>query len=82
MPCLVLLDLKLPKVSGVEVLRWIRSQPALVSLRVIVFSSSRQWQNVTGALQAHIDAYVAKPMNFNEWVAMVGALKARWLEDR
>jgi len=82
MPCLVLLDMKLPKASGLEVLRWIRSQPAFVGLRVIVFSSSKEWRDFKGTYELRIDNYVVKPMNFKEWSAMVGALKVHWLKGR
>jgi CheY-like chemotaxis protein len=82
MPSLILLDLKLPRVSGMDVLRWIRSQPALIGLRVIVFSSSKEWLDFKGAYALRIETYVAKPTSFHEWVAMVGALKVHWLKSR
>jgi CheY-like chemotaxis protein len=81
-PCLVLLDLKLPKVLGLEVLRWIRSQPAFVGLRVIVFSSSTQPGDINAAHGLRIDAYLVKPGRFDEWVAMVDNLNVYWLKGR
>src|SRR5262245_21964922 len=59
--CLVLLGLKLPKMSGLDVLRWARSQPALLGLRVIVFSSSKLPVDINAAHALRIDAYVVKP---------------------
>jgi CheY-like chemotaxis protein len=82
MPCLVLLDLKLPKVLGLEVLRQIRSQTALLGLRVIIISSSRQPWDINAAHALRIDAYLVKPSTFDEWVAMVDTLNVHWLQSR
>ena len=80
LPCLVLLDLKMPKMSGLDVLRWIRSQPALHGLRVVVFSSSKLPLDINAAHALRIDAYVVKPGSYDEWVAMVNNLKVYWLK--
>jgi CheY-like chemotaxis protein len=82
MPCLVLLDLKMPKVTGLEVLRWIRSQPALVGLRVVVLSSSNYPADINAAHGLRVDAYLIKPGTFDEWVAMVDTLNVYWLKGR
>jgi CheY-like chemotaxis protein len=79
LPCLVLLDLKMPRISGLDVLRWIRSQPAHLALRVIVFSSSKLPVDINAAHALRIAAYVVKPGPYDEWVAMVDALKTSWL---
>jgi CheY-like chemotaxis protein len=67
MPRLVVLDLRLPKMSGLEVLKWIRSQPDLHYLPVVMLTSSNRR---------------AKPGPFGEWVAMVHALKTSWLDPQ
>ena len=82
MPCLVLLDLKMPKVAGLDVLRWIRSQPEHQALRVIVFSSSKQPGDINAANRLRIDAYLVKPGPVNEWAAMVDNLNVYWLKGR
>jgi len=82
MPCLVLLDLKMPKMTGLDVLRWIRSQPEHIALRVVVFSSSKQPKDINAAHSLRIDAYFVKPGTFNEWVAMVDNLNVYWLKGR
>jgi len=82
MPCLVLLDVKMPKVSGLDVLRAIRSQRALVGLRVIVLSSSKQPLDINPAHALRIDACLVKPIHFDEWVAMVDNLNVYWLKGR
>lgn len=82
LPCLVVLDIRLPRVSGLELLHWIRSHSAFVGLRVIVLSSSTEGPEFKGAYALGIDTYVAKPANFDRWCSMVGALKVHWLKDR
>jgi len=82
LPCLVLLDLKMPKMTGLDVLRWIRSRPQHLALRVIVFSSSKQPKDINAAHSLRIDAYFVKPGPFSEWVAMVDNLNVYWLKGR
>jgi len=81
MPSLVFLDLKMPKVTGLDVLRWIRSQPTLVHLPVIVFSSSNSPSDINSAHALRIDAYLVKPGRLDEWVAMVETIADRWLRS-
>ena len=82
MPCLVLLDLKLPKVSGLEVLRFIRSQPTLIGLRVVVLSSSNTPADINAAHGLRIDAYLVKSSRFDEMLAAVDTLNVYWLRGR
>ena len=81
MPCLMLMDLKLPKMSGFDVLKWLRTQPELETVEVIVLSSSRQPPDIGAAHALRIDAYLVKPGLFDEWVAMVDTLKESWLNS-
>ena len=78
MPCLVLLDLKLPKLSGLEVLKWIRQQPALHPLPVMVLSSSNKPQDVCSAYELHANAYLVKPAQTDGLLKMVGSLRDFW----
>jgi CheY-like chemotaxis protein len=78
MPCLMLIDLKLPGMSGLDVLKWLRTQPVLQTLRVIVLSSSRRPPDIA-THPLVIDEYLAKPAFFDEWVAMVTSLRDTWL---
>ena len=82
LPTLVLLDLNLPKVLGLDVLRWIRTQPSLPRLRVIVFSSSNRQADREAAEALGADAYFVKPNRFNNWIAMANELKTSWLDSR
>lgn len=79
LPCLVLLDLKLPRKSGFEVLSWTRAQPALRRLVVIVLSSAEHEQDVAQAYDLGANSYVIKPMDIAERQETVRLLKGWWL---
>ncbi len=78
-PCLVLLDLKLPKVSGLEVLEWIAKQPALKKLVVVVFSSSALPGDVERAYALGANSYIQKPSDMKQTVEIAQLLKGWWL---
>ena len=80
LPSLVLLDLKLPKVTGFEVLAWLRRQPHLRSLVVIVFSSSADPKDVDRAYELGANSFVQKPPAVEQTVRLVEILNAWWLE--
>ena len=79
LPALVLLDLKLPKISGLDVLKWIRQQPAIHTLPVIVLSSSNKLQDVCTAYEFRANAYLVKPAHMQNLFEMVASLKDFWL---
>ncbi|HOX58857.1 MAG TPA: response regulator [Candidatus Paceibacterota bacterium] len=78
-PGLVLLDLNLPYWSGFEVLDWIRQQPLLRSLPVVVFTSSSRPDDVTRAYDVGANAYMVKPSSLEELKSKVLALRDFWL---
>jgi len=77
-PTHVLLDLKLPELSGIEVLQWIRTQPSIEDLPVIVLSSSREPSDMARARSLGIDAYEVKPVEFATLLATVRSIAERW----
>jgi len=79
LPAMVLLDLKLPIVSGFEVLEWIRKQPELRTLPVVIFSSSSRDADKRKAEELGANEYVEKPASAMEFRAVVERLKLRWL---
>ncbi len=79
MPVLVLLDLKLPKLDGIEVLRQIRSDPRTQLLPVVVLTTSRQEQDIINSYQLGANSYIAKPVDFNEFMESVRQLGLYWL---
>lgn len=80
MPCIVLLDLKLPVKSGHDVLRWIQQRPALKILVVIVLSSSRETSDVDTAYQLGARSYIVKPLSMSKRLEVAKAIKYYWLE--
>lgn len=77
-PGLILLDLKMPKVDGLEVLRIIKSDPKLKTIPVVVLTSSRQEQDLIRSYNLGVNAYVVKPVDFREFVDAVKALGGFW----
>jgi CheY-like chemotaxis protein len=79
LPDLVLLDLKMPGIDGFEVLRWIRQQPTLKALRVVVLTSSDRIQDVNLAYQLGANSFLVKPVDFERFVEISQALKGYWI---
>ena len=77
-PAVVLLDLKMPKVDGLEVLRQIRNDPQLKFIPVVVMTSSREEQDLIRSYELGVNAYVVKPVNFSEFVDAVKQVGAFW----
>jgi CheY-like chemotaxis protein len=80
LPRLVLLDLNLPGKSGLEILKWIREQPALETLLVIVLTSSNAERDIHDAYRLGANSYLVKPSNPDELLEMFNALKLYWLK--
>ncbi len=78
LPSHVVLDLKIPKVSGLEVLGWIREQPELRGLRVVVLSSSGERRDLEQAEALGVDGYFIKPTGSVELVEIVREIVRRW----
>jgi len=79
LPCLVLTDVNMPKKSGLEVLRWIRHQPQLKKLVVVVFSSSALPQDVDQAYELGANAYIQKSADSRQLMEIAQLLKGWWL---
>jgi CheY-like chemotaxis protein len=80
MPDIILLDLKMPLLSGFEVLGWLREQPLLKRLPVIILTSSVQDQDARRAYEAGANSYLVKPTDFNELVETIKNLGDFWFE--
>ena|SRR6266404_12327 len=79
-PALLLLDLKMPRMSGFDVLTWLRTQKNFDGLAVVVLSSSSQESDVQKAIALGADDFLVKPYDFHKLVGLVQAVHARWLE--
>jgi two-component system response regulator len=79
LPQVVLLDLKLPKVDGLEVLRRIRADERTRMLPVVILTSSKEEQDMANAYTSGANSYVRKPVDFNQFVDAIGQLGLYWL---
>lgn len=77
-PAVVLLDLKMPKVDGIEVLRQVKQDPSLKTIPIVVMTSSREEQDLLNSYQLGVNAYVVKPVNFHEFIEAVKQVGGFW----
>ena len=77
-PAVLLLDLKLPKVDGLEVLQQIKTDDRLKMIPVVVLTSSREQRDMVASYQLGVNAYVVKPVDFHEFVNAVKELGIFW----
>jgi CheY-like chemotaxis protein len=78
MPAVILLDLKMPKIDGLEVLRQLRQLPAFATTPVVILTSSREESDLVRGYQLGVNAYVVKPVEFEEFVSAVNKLGIFW----
>lgn len=77
-PAVTLLDLKLPKVNGLEVLQKVRSTPGLRSMPVVMLTSSQEETDVVRSYELGVNAYVVKPVEFKQFVTAIADLGIFW----
>ncbi len=79
MPKLILLDLKMPKVSGIEVLRKIKSDDHKKMIPVVMLTSSKEDRDIVEAYKLGVNAYIVKPVDFNKFIDVVSELGLFWI---
>jgi CheY-like chemotaxis protein len=79
LPVLVLLDLKLPKKSGLEVLEWLKAQDGLRRLPVVMLTSSRETSDVNRAYDLGVSSYLVKPVTFSALVDLITHVDVYWM---
>jgi DNA-binding response OmpR family regulator len=77
-PAVMLLDLKLPKVDGLEVLRQVKAEENLKMIPVVVLTSSREESDMVSSYKLGVNAYVVKPVDFHEFVNAIKELGVFW----
>ncbi|MEQ9468281.1 MAG: response regulator [Ekhidna sp.] len=78
-PKLILLDLKLPKVSGIEVLEVIKKDDELKTIPVVIMTSSRENKDLEKCYELGVNSYVVKPINFNKFMDMANEVSMYWV---
>ncbi len=79
LPHVVLLDMRLPRVHGLDVLAQIRATPALSKIPVVILSTSQAEQDVARAYECHANSYIVKPMDFVEFTKLMREIGDYWL---
>ncbi|MEW6400756.1 MAG: response regulator [Chloroflexota bacterium] len=77
-PVVILLDLKMPKVDGIQVLRQIKNDKTLQMIPVVILTSSREAKDLESCYELGVNAYVVKPVKFAEFVEAVGQIGVFW----
>ena len=77
-PAVVLLDLKMPRMDGLELLARVKSDPALRSVPVVMLTSSREERDLVESYRLGVNAYVVKPVDFNQFVSAIEKVGMFW----
>lgn len=81
LPSIVLLDLKMPGISGFDVLKWVRQRQGIKGLRVAVLTASALQEDIKRAYDFGANIFLTKPMDLNELVKMMAMLDGQWLQQ-
>jgi CheY-like chemotaxis protein len=79
LPGLIFLDLSMPRMNGMEFLNWLRQQPVLKRIPVIIFTSSKHARDVEDSFELGANSYMVKPVSYRELVDQIKAFKQYWL---
>jgi two-component system response regulator len=78
-PCIVFLDLKLPKIDGLQVLERVKSDPRTRMIPVVVLTSSREERDIVESYQLGVNSYIVKPVDFEQFMKSVGQAGLYWV---
>jgi CheY-like chemotaxis protein len=78
LPCVIMLDLKMPRVDGLQVLQQIKSDPVLRHIPVVMLTSSREEKDLVSSYDLGVNAFVVKPVDFDQFLSAIKALGMFW----
>jgi chemotaxis family two-component system response regulator Rcp1 len=78
-PDLILLDLNLPKMNGLEILEEIKTDPALKRIPVVIFTASSAQRDIFNSYNHHVNCYITKPVHLEQFIAVVKSIENFWL---
>jgi len=78
LPCLIILDINMPKMNGLECLKILKQHSVYKSIPVFILSSSREQQDVDSSFSGGISGYILKPVEFNEFLHSIKVLNSHW----
>jgi CheY-like chemotaxis protein len=79
LPSLLLLDLRMPKMNGFEVMEWVRQHPIFNPLRIVVLTTSEDMQDINRAYHLGASSFLVKPMDLTGFTALANAIQGHWL---
>lgn len=79
LPRLILVDLKMPGITGFDLIRWIRQQPSLRGVRIVVLTASNEIRDVNQAYELGANSFLVKPVNFEDFVRLTHAIEGYWI---
>lgn len=79
LPKLILLDLKMPGITGFDLIRWIRRQPPLSTVRIVVLTASNEIRDVNQSYALGANSFLVKPVNFDDFVRLTQAVEGYWI---
>jgi two-component system response regulator len=80
LPCLILLDLNMPRMDGRDVLKIVKTHPELKRIPIVVMTNSKNPQDVESTYRAGANSFFTKPLNYSDLVALITLIKTYWLE--
>lgn len=78
LPRLILLDLNMPRMNGIEFLRELKADPDLMQIPVVVLTTSKEDQDITGTFQYGVAGYMVKPLDYSQFVNVIQAITRYW----
>ena len=79
LPCLILLDLNMPRKDGREALLEIKAEPALQYIPIVILTTSKEEKDISFTMKAGADSFITKPASFEEWIGIMKSMTENWL---